>query len=260
MSGVQDRIDRHHAHVGEKQRVAVGRGLLGGLRRDVAAAAAAVVDDDRLLERVGDLRRHRPDHHVGAAAGRERHDQRDRARRIAVLGEREAGKRRQQRAAEDAASGSAVGDHHRSPCSLLHLDAGVRTTLPRPLEVDRRSACRSPPACWCTSRTACAAAFCTTSGDCAALTNSSFSCFTMAGGVPSGATMPCQTSNLGAGIALPRPWSARRAGSASAWCAVQPSTRSLPAWTWPIGRHIGAEQHIDVAGGEVAAPPGPAPR
>ena len=84
ISGVQDRIDRHHAHVGEEQRVAVGRRLLGGLRRDVAAAAAAVVDDDRLLQRLGNLRGDRPDHHVGAAAGRKRHQERDRARRIAV--------------------------------------------------------------------------------------------------------------------------------------------------------------------------------
>ena len=61
---------------------------------DHAAGAAAIVDDDRLAQRmrqpVGDDARHR----VDAAAGRERHDQRDRTGGIAL---RAGAERRQQK-------------------------------------------------------------------------------------------------------------------------------------------------------------------
>jgi hypothetical protein len=76
---IEDRVDRHQAHVGEEQRVAVRRRRLGRLRRDVAAAARRVVDDDGRLHVVGGLLRDRPDHRVGAATGREGDQQRDRA-------------------------------------------------------------------------------------------------------------------------------------------------------------------------------------
>ena len=58
--------------------VAVGRGADDLGRGDVAAGAGFVVDDDRLPQRLGELLRHDARHHVGAAAGREAHDDADR--------------------------------------------------------------------------------------------------------------------------------------------------------------------------------------
>ena len=72
-----------------------------------------------------------------------------------------------------------------------------------------------------------------TSGDFAALTNSSLSLRTIGSGVPSGATIPCQTSSSVPG----KPASVMVGTSGMAgerFVAVQPSTRNLPPCTWPI--------------------------
>ena len=76
--GVEIGIDRDRAGGRHHQRVAVGRGAGRDPRADHAGRAAAIVDHHRLAELgrklVGD---DAPDH-IDAAAGRERHDQRDR--------------------------------------------------------------------------------------------------------------------------------------------------------------------------------------
>ena len=67
---------------GHQDGVAVGRALGDRARRDRAAGAAAIVDDDLLAERLAHLVGDAARRGAGAAAGRERNDERDRARRI----------------------------------------------------------------------------------------------------------------------------------------------------------------------------------
>src|SRR5262245_10506073 len=64
-------------HVGEQQRVAVGRGFGGDLGAQAAAGAGAVVDDDLLAERFSQPLADQAGEHVGAAAGRVGHDHAD---------------------------------------------------------------------------------------------------------------------------------------------------------------------------------------
>ena len=64
--------------------VAVGRGAREPPDADAAAGAADILDDHRLAERCPHLVRHDPRRDVGRPAGRERHDQRDGARRKIV--------------------------------------------------------------------------------------------------------------------------------------------------------------------------------
>ena len=65
--------------------VAVGRRFRDRVGGERAAGAGAVLDDHRLAELVGELAAEQPRQHVDRAAGRERHDQPDRAVGI-VLG------------------------------------------------------------------------------------------------------------------------------------------------------------------------------
>ena len=81
-------VDRHRRRRRHQQRVAVGRRLRDRGRADHGAGARLVLHDDRLaeplLEFLGDDARQ----DLGAAAGRVRHDQRDRPRRIFVRSRR----------------------------------------------------------------------------------------------------------------------------------------------------------------------------
>ena len=72
---VVDRLRRG----GDEQGVPVRGRACDGLRADVAAGAGAVLDNHVLAEKLGHLRREQPHHHVGAAAGGERHDHAHRA-------------------------------------------------------------------------------------------------------------------------------------------------------------------------------------
>ena len=97
--GIEREVDRGRRRIREHQRVAVGRGLRGLPHGDDAVGAAAVLDHDLLAERVAQPLRDQPRDGVVAAAGRERHDQRDRARRIGLRSaDRPCEHRRHQRA------------------------------------------------------------------------------------------------------------------------------------------------------------------
>ena len=72
------RIDREHAGRRDAERVAVGCGLRHLRHADIAAGAGPVLDHDRLVQVVRNNRLQRPDHDVGAAAGRKGDDDLDR--------------------------------------------------------------------------------------------------------------------------------------------------------------------------------------
>jgi hypothetical protein len=84
-------IDRDLAVRKQPYRVAVGRRLGDQLGGDVAVRARPVLDDHRLAERLRQLLRQHARRDVGRAAGRDRNDEADRARR--KLGEGDAGRR-----------------------------------------------------------------------------------------------------------------------------------------------------------------------
>ena len=69
---------RSRADFGNDQRVAVGIGGCGNGCAQNALCAAAVVDQDLLAELRAQCGLHDPRHQIGAAAGREGHDQPDR--------------------------------------------------------------------------------------------------------------------------------------------------------------------------------------
>ena len=69
------RRHRVSAGVGEAERVAVGIRVGDLAAADAAAAADAVFDDERLAQALNELLRHQPRDGIGAAAGRERHDE-----------------------------------------------------------------------------------------------------------------------------------------------------------------------------------------
>ena len=76
----------HHAGDGViEQRVAVGRGAHDRVDADGAAGAALVLHHHLLAEHVGELLRGHARGEIDAAAGRQRNDELDRPRRIAVL-------------------------------------------------------------------------------------------------------------------------------------------------------------------------------
>jgi hypothetical protein len=101
--GVQARIDRDRAGMGEHQRVAVGRGPDHRTRADQAGAAGAIVDDHLLADHAGKLLGHHPRQHIDAAAGRIGHHHGDGAGGIilrqgaAADGEHGAGNHRDER-------------------------------------------------------------------------------------------------------------------------------------------------------------------
>ena len=81
-------IERHLRHQrgrrdeiagGDQDRVAVGRRLGDGIGAERAARARAVLDHHRLAERLAELLPDQAGGHIGDAAGRERHDDADRA-------------------------------------------------------------------------------------------------------------------------------------------------------------------------------------
>jgi hypothetical protein len=74
---IERRVDRVRRQR-EQHRVAVGRRLRDDVGAERAGRAAAVVDHDRLAERMLEAFLHDARDHVGAAAGRVRHDELDR--------------------------------------------------------------------------------------------------------------------------------------------------------------------------------------
>jgi hypothetical protein len=68
--GVEMRIDREHAGRGDAERVSVGRGLRHLRHADIAAGARPILNHDRLMQFLRNERLQRPNHDVGAAAGR----------------------------------------------------------------------------------------------------------------------------------------------------------------------------------------------
>ena len=83
---VNHRREVLQAVIDGEHRVAVRRRPRDELGADDAARAGPVLDDELLAERGAELGREDADENVGAAAGREWHDQADRPRRIILRG------------------------------------------------------------------------------------------------------------------------------------------------------------------------------
>ena len=83
--GVEGRIDRQRADVTHQQGVAVGRRSRGLVGTHAATSTGDVVNDDRLAPGFGQLLANGPGEDVGAAAGREGHDDAYRFSRIGAL-------------------------------------------------------------------------------------------------------------------------------------------------------------------------------
>ena len=92
---ILDRIERHrraievgidgqHARRSHAERVAIRRGLRHGADPDIAACACPILNDDRLMQCLRQCRLQGADHDIGAATGRECHDDLDRLVRICV--------------------------------------------------------------------------------------------------------------------------------------------------------------------------------
>ena len=92
---VEERVHHQRAVDRHQQRVAVGAGLGDRLRADDGVGAGAVVDDDLLAEVLAHLLADQPAEEIGRPARRERHDQRDLARRIGLRHERPAAEEQQ---------------------------------------------------------------------------------------------------------------------------------------------------------------------
>jgi hypothetical protein len=71
-------FDQHRGDIHQQDGVAVGRGPCHGLNADHPAAAGPILNDDLLLQLLAELFAQQPRDGVDAAAGCERHDQRDR--------------------------------------------------------------------------------------------------------------------------------------------------------------------------------------
>ena len=77
-------VDHMRAPMADTDRVAVGRGARDASDADRARRSGCVLDDDGLAERRPHPLAHDPRDRIGRAARGERHDQRDRARRIGL--------------------------------------------------------------------------------------------------------------------------------------------------------------------------------
>jgi hypothetical protein len=77
-------VHRVRSEAAHRQRVAIRWRFRHCIRADVPARAGAVFDHDRLAPGFGDPRSDQPRIQVGDAAGRERHDDFDRLRRIGL--------------------------------------------------------------------------------------------------------------------------------------------------------------------------------
>ena len=86
-------VDHVRAPVADAQRVAVGCRFRDAADADAAGGAGDVFDDDILPERAAHMLGHQAPHHVGRAAGGERHHHGDRPRRIIVGGSRQRSRR-----------------------------------------------------------------------------------------------------------------------------------------------------------------------
>ena len=82
--GEQSVVHGVHAHGVEQDGVAVGRRARDRAGADVAGGAGAVLDHDRLAHRLMQMLADDARQDVGRAAGRPRHDQRDRTARIGL--------------------------------------------------------------------------------------------------------------------------------------------------------------------------------
>jgi hypothetical protein len=96
----------------EQQRVAVGLRARHRDGADRTAAAGAVLDHERLAELVGEIAAGEPRHHVGVAARRIGHDDRNRTRRPGggMRANRGSGQRGGRQAEADGAAGNGRSD------------------------------------------------------------------------------------------------------------------------------------------------------
>jgi hypothetical protein len=81
---VERDVDRERAHVGEQQRVAVGRRLGRLVDADRATGAADILDDELLTERLAHALAQHAGQSIGRPAGGERDDHRDGLGRIGL--------------------------------------------------------------------------------------------------------------------------------------------------------------------------------
>jgi hypothetical protein len=82
--GVEERVEREAADVGDEQRIAVGVGARDIEHRGVAASTAFVLDDDRLAESLLHFGRDAARDDGARAAGRKRHDEANRFRGVCL--------------------------------------------------------------------------------------------------------------------------------------------------------------------------------
>ncbi len=117
--GIKRRIDSVRSRVPHHQGVAVFRRVLDRECGDIACSARTVVDHDRLLDPLRNAPRYQAHHHVRASARHERHQQRDRARRIVVglrIGRHADGDEERRDAAQRS-------ERYRQPSVTLHRNA-----------------------------------------------------------------------------------------------------------------------------------------
>ncbi|MNT14855.1 hypothetical protein D3C72_1498760 [compost metagenome] len=107
--GIQRGIDRLRADIARHQRVAVRPGARRQLQANVAGRAGPVVHQHRLAPELRQALRHQARGNVGAAAGRERQDDRDRPCLPAGVGLRVGGRCQQRR------GGKAQGQQRSAP-------------------------------------------------------------------------------------------------------------------------------------------------
>ena len=113
--GEQRVVHRVHAHGVEQERVAVRRRARDRAGADIAGSAGAVLDHDRLAHRLMQMRCDDARQNVGRAAGRPRHQQRDRAARIGLREGGRGSELRRQRGRQGRNGGSGLS--WRANCS-----------------------------------------------------------------------------------------------------------------------------------------------
>src|SRR5262245_37052393 len=189
--GEQARID-HVARGHEQDRIAVGRRPGGGTHAEVPGGTTLVLDDELLAELFRQLVPDQERHHVGRAAGRERHDD---AHGLGRVGLREGGARQEQRGAQGREP--CERDHEVPPCgrspshsililaSLITLDHLMVSVLMRSPNSAGVSASGTKPS---------VSSFSFTSGVATIFLISALSLSTMSFGVPAGATRPVSVS------------------------------------------------------------------
>ena len=131
-------VDHQRRRRRGEQRVAVRLGLEHHLGADIAGCAGAVLDHDRLSPFARQPIAEHARHHVGGAAGRERHDDLDRSRRI-VLRPR-AGQPGEHSRQHQSGAGQTAGQ-----MPTASIDAEIASSHPVPLRNSSWSVARLRP-------------------------------------------------------------------------------------------------------------------